>query len=151
LNDFNSAYVLPWNVMREKYCRIRSRHTSVSRSPEELSGGKQDETKDIYAYGNSIYKILTGLRIFYDELYREKPMLQIVRDIRAGERPYIDHRFRTRSFIESKLVELIESCWKHRGNHRPAMSDIVNILQRIKDKAKKLGELKTSDLIQIAL
>lgn len=60
-NDFNNAREPMWDGGKQKYCGKRSRYGGVWRSPEEFRGGRQDESIDVYAYGNCIYTLMSLL------------------------------------------------------------------------------------------
>ncbi len=61
LNDFNNAREPTWNVKKNKYCEKTSTYGGVWRSPEEYIGRPQDESIDVYAYGNNIYTLVSPL------------------------------------------------------------------------------------------
>mmetsp|Transcript_1138 Transcript_1138/g.1994 ORF Transcript_1138/g.1994 Transcript_1138/m.1994 type:complete len:188 (+) Transcript_1138:1-564(+) len=151
LNDFNYGTVMKWNTKNEHYCAFKRKHYASShRSPEEYSGALSDESKDTYVYGNGVYSLLTGFDVFYDERYNHVSKKELAEAIQNGKRSYIDDRFRTRSFIEKKLVELIEACWAQNGKDRPKMSDVVSLLQEVKAEAKQKGELEASKWLDMS-
>ena len=57
-----------------------------------------------------------------------------------GERPYIDPRFRTRSFMEGKLVDIMEQCWEHDRTKRIDIFSVVRFIRNIKQEATQRGE-----------
>jgi len=63
-----------------------------------------DEKSDVWPMGANIFVLLTGLFPYHTEW--ERP--QIERIIAHGYLPDIDQRYRTRSFIEGRLVEIME-------------------------------------------
>ncbi len=149
LNDFNNAHVLQWNSEAQDYCLRHSIYGGIWRAPEEYDGRSQDETKDTYSFGNNIYTLLTGLWPFYDEEFWHVDYDTIQDAIIEGKRPFVDDRYRKRSFIEQMLIEVMERCWAPRRQDRPAISYIVEILKRVKSIALKKGELKSSNWIHI--
>jgi len=48
----------------------------------------------------------------------------------AGDLPYVDHRYKERSFAEEKLVELMEKCWIYNPDERINMFDAVTFLRK---------------------
>lgn len=59
LNDFNNARVPLWSEEKMNYCDTRATYGGTYRSPEEFSGGLQDESKDTFAFGNNIYTLVS--------------------------------------------------------------------------------------------
>jgi hypothetical protein len=65
--------------------------------------------------------------------------------ILRGEKAFIDPVYRKRSFIEAKLVEVIEKCWTDVVDQRPTIFQIVLELREIKiEWAKLVAQNKTS-------
>jgi hypothetical protein len=60
--------------------------------------------------GNNIYVLLTGLWPYYSE--PEFDERAVARKIKFGIRPYLDERYRHRSFVERSLVEIMKSAGK---------------------------------------
>ena len=69
--------------------------------------------------------------------------------IMKGKRPYVDPRYRTRSYIEGKLVEIMERCWAHKRQDRPPIFEVVTYLRDVKETAKKMGVLERSEKVRI--
>lgn len=152
LNDFNYACALRWNDEEKAYCPARPTRGGTYRSPEEYTGkNDSDESKDTYAYSTCIYNILTGLWQFYDNTSRGVSDSSIRRRIVGGIRPFVDERYKTRSFIEGELVKIMVSCWKHERSDRPPMSAVVSFLREVKAKAIERGEMIPSSLIDIPM
>ena len=79
--------------------------------------------------GNNIYTLLTGLWPFYeDEEYNE-----VIEKVVHHERPYVDERYRTNSFIESRLVDIMETTWEHNPDDRPDIFEVVQYLRETKE------------------
>jgi hypothetical protein len=57
--------------------------------------------------------------------------------VKAGERAYIDERYRTRSFIEGKLIDLMERCWIEDPNERVDIFEAVRFLRQVTKESKK--------------
>jgi hypothetical protein len=55
--------------------------------------------------------------------------------INNTERAFIDPRYRTRSYIEGKLVEILEQCWEHDPERRVDMFQVVSFLREVKRTA----------------
>jgi serine/threonine protein kinase len=151
LNDFNNAYVTQWDRKKKAYCYRYSEFGGIYRAPEEYEGEAQDETKDTFSLGNNIYTILTGLFPFYDEEFNSISHDTTEEEIVDGKRPYVDDRYRNRSYIESMLVKIMEACWAGSRHDRPSMSFVVDFLQNVKYQAWKRGELEPSDQIKITM
>ena len=60
LNDFNNARLPRWDSKHNNYCEIVLIYGGIWRSPEEHNGLLQDESIDIYAFGNSIYTLVSS-------------------------------------------------------------------------------------------
>lgn len=92
-----------------------------------------DEKIDVYSFGNNIYALLTGLWVFYENDDDETTQNQVVK----GERAYVDVRYRNHSFIEGKLVEIMERCWIHDPDERADIFEAVRFLRGVRDEVKK--------------
>eukprot|EP00978_Attheya_sp_CCMP212_P012268 scaffold30482_cov53-Attheya_sp.AAC.6 len=135
LNDFNRAEIRMFDSETGKYCPHWNGHGMGNlRSPEEWRDGELDESIDVFSLGNNIYSILTGLWVYYDtkddDAVHEKSI--------SGELPYIDPRYRTRSYAEGKLVEAIELCWPYEPAERADIFKIVAFLREANEHHKKL-------------
>lgn len=114
------------------------------RAPEEFAGGDLDEQIDIFSLGNNVYALMTGLWPFYD--HDDDTYVQ--NEIIEGKKAFIDDRYRTRSYGEGKMVELIEMCWRFQPEDRPSIFEVVHFLTRAADEARfreSLGERKASN------
>jgi len=126
LNDFNKAVALRWNVDKQEYCTFRSHQTaSVYRAPEELVGGETDESSDVNSFGKILFSLLTGLRPYYERESEFDAREAVV----AGDYPYMDPRYGTRSFIEGRLVIIMERCYQHKARDRATIFDVVKYLR----------------------
>ena len=92
----------------------------------------------MYSLGNNLYSLLTGLWIFYDETDTEK----IKKRVQAGEKPYIDPRYRERSLAEAKLADIIDQCHSYYPEDRPSIFKIVKFLRdalnEVRERANRL-------------
>jgi serine/threonine protein kinase len=86
---------------------------------------------DTYSMGNNIYSLLTGLWPFYN--FSEDDDKQ-VQDLLINQkiRPLVDPRYRTRSFIESKLVAIMDECWEWEPERRISIFEVVRKLRELK-------------------
>lgn len=96
------------------------------RSPEEYFDNPLDEKIDIFSFGNNLYSTLTGLSPFYDTCYHTK---EVQERVKKGDKPYIDPRWRTNSFAEGKIVELIERCFEYDPEDRIDIFEAVRFLR----------------------
>jgi len=140
LNDFNRAEVFLYDIEQGKYCRYKNGKGGGNyRSPEEYSDNVLNEKIDIWSMGNNIYALLTGLWIFYDD-NDEKLMHS---KVASGEIAFIDPRYKTRSYAEKKLVEIMEKCWKFDPDERPEIFEVVQYLRNAIRENDKLYNRKT--------
>jgi hypothetical protein len=154
LNDLQNSEVMEWDPYTGRQCLPHLMYGGTYRAPEEYTGDYQDEKKDVYAFGQNIYCLLTGLFPYYDEDSRDVDEEEIIAMIINGTRPYIDERLRTpqrSSYIESQLVNIMEQCWAYSRHDRPPMRELVSKLKHVKSVASKIGELQPSDWIDVFL
>lgn len=52
------------------------------------------------------------------------------REVRHGNQPPIDPVYKTRSFAEAKLVELIYRCWEYYADDRADIFEMVHSLRQ---------------------
>jgi hypothetical protein len=57
--------------------------------------------------------------------------------VNKGERAFIDKRYRTRSYAEGKLVELMENCWVDDPAKRVDIFEAVRFLRNAVKEDKK--------------
>ena len=76
---------------------------------------------------------MVGLWNFYDVDDDESVQKKVIK----GDRAFIDPRWRERSFIESKLVDLMEKCWIRDTNERIDIFDAVKELREIKKEHER--------------
>ena len=61
-----------------------------------------------------------------------------------GELPYIDPRWKTNSYGEGRLVEIIEKCWKYKPNDR---ADVFQATRFLDETMYKMRQDKTKQII----
>jgi serine/threonine protein kinase len=132
LNDFNNGHLLEWSCEYETYCEYRTYFEGgIYKAPEELDEDcKKGSNKgtDVWAMGHAIYGLLTGLGPYYRTFSHSR----IREMVREGRKPFIDERYRSRSLIEARLVEVMEPCWEFEAAGRPSIFDIVKHLRETK-------------------
>ncbi|KAI8025342.1 Serine/threonine-protein kinase STY46 [Camellia lanceoleosa] len=96
-------------------------------APEVIEHRPYDHKADIFSFGIVLWELLTG-KLPYDYL---TPLQAAVGVVQKGLRPTIPKN------THPKLAELLERCWQHDPNLRPAFSEIIDILQQI---AKEVGD-----------
>ena len=106
------------------------------RAPEEFLGEPIDEQIDVYSMGNNIYCLLTGLWPFYEDQHYSAVQAKVLQQ----ERPFIDPRYRTRSFIERRLIEVMEAMWAHDPAQRPTIFAVVQHLRQTKASWEELKQ-----------
>lgn len=121
LNDFNNGMILEYSAQNHSYCDFWTWYDGTYKAPEELRGDFVGAPSDVWAMGNNIYILLTGLYPYYDTTSVSK----IEEMIQGGETPFIDDRYRNRSMVEGRLVEIMEPCWALEPQDRVDIFEIV--------------------------
>jgi len=131
LGDFNRATIMQWNAEKGSYCKYREGQAVGNyRSPEEYSEKALNEKIDIFSFGNNLFAILTGLWNFFD-VDDETAQQKLIH----GKLPFIDERYRNRTPAESRLIEIMEDCWKFDPEER---IDIFQVVERLRLALKEL-------------
>ena len=101
-------------------------YTSIQlRAPEEIIDAPLTEKIDVYALGNVLYSVLTGL-----EVNRRFDKRQAHRRLRQGKTEELDDRyFAARSPAEGVLVKVIRRCWTFDAARRPSIFEVVEALE----------------------
>jgi len=120
-----TARILQWNPEKQRYCTFYSHQSHEYCAPEEMNGGEVDEASDMAFFGKLIYSLLTGLMPYYHLKSQEDAVEAAV----AGELPYVDPRYRTRSYIEGRLVEIMERCYQRDPSARATIFDVIEYLR----------------------
>jgi serine/threonine protein kinase len=110
------------------------------RSPEEFEGELADEKIDVYSMGNTIYVLLTG----YWPFYEDKSYSVVQGKVMNATRPFVDDRYRHRSFIEGQMVEIMERMWEHDPADRPSIFEVIAFLTNVRAKVFRNGERKNT-------
>ncbi len=141
LGDFNRAEIMQYNTEKNKYCKYWNGDCYGNyRAPEEFDEDYLNEKIDVFSFGNNIYGLLTGLWVFYD-IDDDKV---VHKELIAGKRAYIDPRWKERSYIEAKLVELMEKCWIEDVYERIDIFGAVKELREIKKEHEKRKAISTN-------
>jgi serine/threonine protein kinase len=135
LNDFDNSRLASWNVTGQQYCKDWSYHVGGYKAPEEVDGGNLDESTDKWKAGAILFALLTGLDPYYDEGHREDDKM-IDNNLRNGVAPHIDPRYATRSFIEGRMVEIMNKCFQFKPQDR---ADVFEVLEHLRE-TKRLHE-----------
>jgi serine/threonine protein kinase len=136
LGDFNNAVFLEWNENRSRYCKYYSSFTGGFKAPEELRGSFVDESVDPWPAGNFLFSLITGLLPNYS-LSQEKR----IQRASLGLRPYLDPRYSERSFIESRMVEIMNACHTFKPEERATIFEVVRYLRETKELYNGLPNL----------
>jgi serine/threonine protein kinase len=94
--------------------------TPMFMAPEIHSGDEFDFSADVYAYGITLYILLTGLTPFQEA----KTPMAVYRKVVAGERPKFPPRFQEIPVYP----DLITRCWAAAPSHRPTFAEIAETL-----------------------
>lgn len=159
LGDFNRATIMQWDLVKGEYCKFNNGPAMANyRAPEEFAARNLNEQIDVFSFGNNIYAMLTGLWNFVSlrddfvsmPIYRSLSLVAhrlillmyschqydqedddvIQKKLIDGDLPYVDQRYRERSFAEQKLVELMEKCWIYDPGERINIFDAVDFLRK---------------------
>jgi serine/threonine protein kinase len=146
LNDFNNGRLMSWSYEQETYCDYRCYFEGGAyKAPEEvdkdLKKGSNRGT-DVWAMGHGIYGLLTGLNPYYGT-FSHATIREMVRE---GQKPFVDERYRRRSFIEARLVEVMEPCWEFEAPNRPSIFDIVKYLRETKRLSEEYARHTISEI-----
>ena len=127
LNDINNAEPLHWSYETKEFCPYYTSYGGTFRAPEEFTGEDSvDDKVDIWPMGNMIFDLLTGLWPYYGTL-KHKKVRQLALD---GQRPFLDPRFANSSFIEGRLVEIMNLCHVRNPKDR---ADIFQVVAHLRE------------------
>jgi serine/threonine protein kinase len=139
LNDFNNGEILNYDVSKQEYCELYRCYDGTYRPPEELECGGlySNEQVDVWPMANNIYCLLTGLWPYYQ--YGNWQDRKVIRRIRHCETPFVDDRYRNRSFIEGGLVRIMEQAWECDYKKRLSIFDVVQELRKLKERYDEIS------------
>ena len=167
LGDFNRATIMSWDLLKGEYCKFNNGEAfSQYRAPEEFAARNLNEKIDIFSFGNNIYAMLTGLwnwvrlngalflrthslmRAYISPVFTDRLPTSLQYDtddddviqtkLIDGELPYLDPRYKNRSFAEKMLVELMEKCWIYDPDERISSFEAVEFLRKaVRDNKEK--------------
>lgn len=120
-NDMNNAHILEWNPANSSYCKWPIWIGGDYRSPEEMRGEPIDEKSDVWPMGALIFGLLTGLFPYYT-VWDTKAVEKV---IASGEPPYLDPRWKNKSYIEGRMVEIMERCFADKPEDRASIFEVV--------------------------
>ena len=128
LNDFNKAQFIPKNTITNKPCMVKNvvpKSSGTFRSPEEFAGKTLNEKVDIYAFGNTVYTILTGQWPFQNE-----NNIRVHNRVIRGERAKLPEEITTsRNPCIQALVEVFVLSQEQEVTERISADEIVEKLR----------------------
>ena len=128
-NDFNNVVPMEWSRRRGQYCKFWAHYPGTFKAPEVYGGGHYvTEQVDIWPLGNLFFSLLTGLKPWY--YLNEESEIQETMIKHGG--PSLDPRFRRRSFIERRLVDIMDKCHNLNPEKRPDIFEVVAFLRETK-------------------
>jgi len=146
LNDFDNVELIASRSTDQGdfFCPFWPESIGGLKAPEELLvGGNMTERADIWKFGGLVFSVLTGLQPYYDELYHDRDS-EVDTKIQEGIAPYIDPRYGERSLIESRLVQVMNLCYKQDPLDRPSIFEILQLLQETREQYKEPEETEVA-------
>ena len=98
-----------------------------------LDKGVPSKEADIYAFGMTVYQVLTGQRPFYP-----KREAEVVHAVISGERPP-KPKDAERIGMTEVVWELVRMCWREDRTKRPDISRIVRRFRKITGEGRTAG------------
>jgi serine/threonine protein kinase len=133
LNDFDNSNFMSFNQHEQKYCPHWSGSLGGLLAPEEIPAGEITEFTDVYKFGGILFSILTGLDPYYDDLHHQKEA-EVTLKVQQGIPPYLNPRYATRSYIEGRLVQVMERCHAADPSDRPSIFEVVRHLEETQQR-----------------
>ncbi|KAG8895895.1 hypothetical protein FRB99_000291 [Tulasnella sp. 403] len=93
-------------------------------SPELWTGATRTEASDAYAFGMTIYQVLSRLHPFEDITIQGA----LINKVKQGERPPREPASSAGGISYSYLWDVAEQCWAEDPLERPSMEDVVTAL-----------------------
>jgi hypothetical protein len=133
--DFGVATIVDEDLLRVSAYRMsRARGISVAYAPPEILiqqfpvRPEDQKACDVFSFGMTLFEMLARV-IPWLELQRNGMIEDLISRVTNGERPkfpeHILHHRKSDALLD-QLVDIVERCWSHRPNNRPA----INILHR---------------------
>jgi len=72
--------------------------------------------------------------------YEERNDDIVQKKVIAGVHPYVDPRYKERSFVERKLIELMEHCWIYNPDERISIFEAVEFLRKTVKENKEAAD-----------
>ncbi|KAL9259447.1 putative serine/threonine-protein kinase CST [Drosera capensis] len=135
LSDFGLARLGPANG--SSHVTTQAIGTYGYAAPEYISTGHLYVKSDVYGFGVVLLEILTGLKAY--DLQRPTGQINLV----ELHRPILGDRYKLKKIIDprlsdnyppegaQKLAQLIYRCLENDPRHRPSMSEVLIVLERI--------------------
>jgi hypothetical protein len=128
-SDFNNGIIPGWSLENETYCDYWANYGGAYKAPEEfIESMYSNEGVDTWALGHGIFGLLTGLFPYY-RTFSHSTIRKMVMD---GYKPFVDERYRTRSMVEGRLVEIMEQLWEFYAADRPTVFEAVEHITETK-------------------
>lgn len=129
----DNAHILEWNPRNNSYCKYHIWIGGDYRSPEEEDGRPIDEKSDVWPLGANIFVLLSGLYPYYT--IRDAKLIESI--IANGTRPYLDPRYKRRSFIEAGMYDIMQECFEVDPEKRVDIFTVVRQLRSIKEAVQR--------------
>jgi serine/threonine protein kinase len=106
------------------------------RAPEEYRDVPLNEKIDVFSIGNNIYALLTGMEPFADG-----SMKSVKEKVKRGQKPHIHELYRTRSYAEQQLAEVVDLCFTHDPDERAEIFEIQRLLRHAVEENERQFKL----------
>lgn len=132
---------MEWNEEKHEYCKYYRSFGGTFKAPEEYDGDYLDESVDIWPMGNLIFVLLTGLKPYYEVMDGD----EAIQDATKEGPPYIDPRYKNRSLIEGRMVEIMNQCHKLVASERVDIFEVVRHLRETRELHQKQQNEKAKE------
>jgi hypothetical protein len=102
------------------------------------------DSDDVQVSGATMIVLPCHVVIVMNKLIQPPLLRSEQKLVSDGKLAYVDPRYRTRSYLEGKLVEIMERCWEYKRRKRLNIFEVVEFLRNVKVEAEKNGELGTA-------
>ena len=92
---------------------------------------------DIYAFGMTMFEVLTGFQPFYD---KDLNSFEIVLHVANGGRPTKPENFEQIGFGDGTW-ELVKECWVEESESRPTIEQVLSHLKRVAASSTVVGPI----------